>query len=73
MKMIVCLLVLGVGLPLSLQAQQLNRCPRGTEDMLNYFVMGYPNRVDHFMGPGNANPIYTAIDPELGSSGFGTQ
>jgi hypothetical protein len=73
MKIIVCLLVLGVGLPLSLQAQQLNRCPRGTEDMLNYFVMGYPNRVDHFMGPGNANPIYTAIDPELGSSGFGTQ
>jgi hypothetical protein len=28
-------------------------CPSGTEGMLNYFVMGYPSRVDHYMGPGN--------------------
>jgi hypothetical protein len=40
-------------------------CPSGTEDMLNYFLMGYPNRVDHYMGPGDANPIYSSISPEL--------
>lgn len=36
--------------------------------MLNYFVMGYPDRVDHYMGPGNANPIYSSITPELQNS-----
>lgn len=40
-------------------------CPSGTEDMLEYFVMGYPNRSTHYMGPGNANPIYFTIVPEL--------
>ena len=35
-------------------------CPAGTEDMLNYFVMNYPDRADYHMGPGNANPIYLA-------------
>lgn len=39
-------------------------CPSGTEDMLNYFVMGYPNRVSNFMGPGNANPVYSSISPD---------
>ncbi len=39
-------------------------CPSGTEDMLSYFVMGYPNRVSNFMGPGNANPIYSSITPD---------
>src|SRR3989441_5473073 len=29
-------------------------CPTGTEDMLNYFVMKYPDRADYYMGPGNA-------------------
>jgi hypothetical protein len=43
-------------------------CPAGTEDMLSYFVMGYPNRVDHYMGPGNANPIYSSITPDLQAS-----
>jgi hypothetical protein len=33
--------------------------------MLNYFLMGYPDRVDHYMGPGNANPIYSSINPDL--------
>ena len=42
-------------------------CPSGTEDMLNYFVMAYPNRVDRYMGPGNVNPIYSSINPELQS------
>jgi hypothetical protein len=36
--------------------------------MLNYFTMAYPNRLAHYMGPGNANPIYTTVTPDLGSS-----
>ena len=40
-------------------------CPKGSEDMLNYFVMAYPNRVNDYMGPGNANPNYSSIVPEL--------
>jgi len=36
--------------------------------MLKYFVMGYPNRLTNYMGPGNANPIYTSISPDLGSN-----
>lgn len=43
-------------------------CPAGKEDMLNYFVMAYPNRTTNYMGPGNANPIYTTIVPDLGAS-----
>lgn len=43
-------------------------CPAGTEDMMNYFSMSYPNRTDNFMGPGNANPIFTTIVPELQTS-----
>lgn len=48
-------------------AQTIQSCPSGTEDMMNYFVMGYPNRLNNYMGPGNANPIYTTITPDLGS------
>jgi hypothetical protein len=36
--------------------------------MLKYFTMGYYNRLDHYMGPGNANPIYTVISPDLGAT-----
>lgn len=43
-------------------------CPAGSEDMMNYFTMGYPNRLDNYMGPGNANPIYTTIVPDLGTA-----
>ncbi len=43
-------------------------CAQGTEDMLNYFVMGSPKRTDHYMGPGNANPVYSYINPDDGSS-----
>jgi len=52
----------------ALFAQTQELCPSGTEDMLNYFTMGYPNRLDHYMGPGNANPVYTDISPDLGSN-----
>ena len=36
--------------------------------MMNYFTMAYPNRLDHYMGPGNANPVYTSISPDLGGN-----
>jgi hypothetical protein len=43
-------------------------CPAGSEDMMNYFLMSYPNRIDKHMGPGNANPVYSVMIPESGSS-----
>jgi hypothetical protein len=52
----------------TLFAQTPEVCPSGTEDMLNYFTMAYPNRLASYMGPGNANPIYTSISPDLGST-----
>jgi hypothetical protein len=45
-------------------------CPSGTEDMLNYFVMAYPARVDENMGPGNANPIYSSVVPDYGNNTY---
>jgi hypothetical protein len=60
------LAMLGMALSTPLFAQ-VESCPTGTEDMMNYFVMGYPNRLSNNMGPGNANPVYTNIVPELGS------
>ena len=72
MKKALLCAVISVCLVPTLKAQSF-QCPRGTEDMLRYFVMGYPNRTDHMMGPGNANPIYTAIQPEIGSGGYATQ
>ena len=51
----------------SLKAQTY-QCPSGTEDMLRYFVMGYPNRADYMLAPGNANPIYSSVQPEYGSA-----
>ena len=73
MKTVVFLFAVSIFLPVSLQAQRAFNCPRGTEDMLNYFVMGYPNRIDNYMAPGNANPIYTSISPDLGSTNFAQQ
>lgn len=51
------------------QAQTFS-CPRRTEDILNYFVMAYPARVDQHMGPGNANPIYSSIVPDYGNNSY---
>lgn len=64
-------LCLSMTLAVSCAAQTFT-CPSGTEDMMTYFLMAYPNRVDHFVGPGNANPIYSAVVPELGS-GYASQ
>jgi len=50
--------------------QQSFSCPRGTEDMLNYFLMAYPARVDQHMAPGNANPIYSSIVPDYGNTSY---
>ena len=52
----------------SLFWQTPQSCPGGTEDMMNYFTMGYLNRLSHYMGPGNANPIYTNLSPDLGAT-----
>ena len=41
-------------------------CPNGSEDMLSYFLLAYPNRTTNYLGPGNANPIYTSAFPEKG-------
>ncbi|HET7209365.1 MAG TPA: hypothetical protein VFI95_22505 [Terriglobales bacterium] len=65
----VALVFLGIFLPVVSNAQTFS-CPSGTEDMLNYFVMGYPMRVDSFMGPGNANPIYSSIVPDNGAAPY---
>lgn len=35
---------------------------------MNYFLMSYPNRIDKHMGPGNANPVYSVMLPESGST-----
>jgi hypothetical protein len=40
--------------------------------MLNYFVMGYPARIDQFMGPGNANPVYSSVVPEFANNTYST-
>ena len=69
MKVCICLLALALS---GAASAQTFSCPSGTEDMLNYFLMAYPNRVDHYMGPGNANPIYSSISPDL-QSAFATQ
>ena len=73
MKSILRLLFVCLVFGVSVHAQQAFSCSGNREDMLKYFVMGYPDRVDHHMGPGNANPIYTSIDPDLGSGGFAAQ
>ncbi len=57
----VCALLASVG-----AHAQTFACPAGTEDMMNYFLMSYPDRIDKHMGPGNANPAYNVIVPESG-------
>jgi hypothetical protein len=61
--------LLGIAAPAAMLAQTLS-CPSGTEDMLTYFVMGYPARVDNHMGPGNANPDYSSINPDFNSNQY---
>ena len=57
-----CLFALVVFLSCPALFGQTESCPSGTEDMLNYFTMAYPNRLQNHMGPGNANPIYTVFE-----------
>lgn len=59
-----------IACPILSLAQASFTCPRGYEDMMNYFVMASPNRVDNHMGPGNANPIYTSIVPDNGTNHY---
>lgn len=60
--------ILAVALSPSLFSQSIMSCPAGKEDMLNYFTMTDPDRLSNFMAPGNANPIYTTLFPDLGTS-----
>lgn len=66
MKKALFFLLLGVCLGGRLQAQTF-QCSGNTEDMMNYFLMDYPDRIDNSMGSLNANPIYSSIDPEMGA------
>jgi hypothetical protein len=59
--LVFCALVVSVGA----HAQTFS-CPAETEDMMNYFLMSYPNRIDKHMGPGNTNPAYNILLPESG-------
>jgi hypothetical protein len=59
-----CFFLVGVVVCAATADSQTFSCPIGQEDMLNYFVMAYPNRVTNFMGPGNANPVYSSITPD---------
>ncbi|MGH9512225.1 MAG: hypothetical protein ACRD2U_08825 [Terriglobales bacterium] len=56
--------------PILGHAQSSFTCPTGYEDMMNYFVMAYPNRVDNHMGPGNANAVYSAIFPDDNTNNY---
>jgi hypothetical protein len=61
--LVFCALVVSVGA----HAQTFS-CPAGTEDMMNYFLMSYPDRIDKHSEPGNANPTFSVILPESGST-----
>ena len=54
------LVLLGVCLAGSLHAQTF-QCSNSNEDMMNYFLMGYPDRIDNSMASPNANPIYSSV------------
>jgi hypothetical protein len=71
-KKVLCLLFVCAGLFVSANAQTAFQCPKNTEDMMNYFLMDYPDRTDHSMGSTSSNPIYSSISPEIGA-GYATQ
>jgi hypothetical protein len=52
------------------RAQAQFSCNSNQDDMLAWFTMGYPDRVDQHMGPGNANPSYTYMNPDNGSGNY---
>jgi hypothetical protein len=55
--------VLALACVLEVHAQTFS-CLGGSEDVMNYFLMAYPSRVSSFLGPGNANPVYSSITPD---------
>ena len=78
-KISIVLLVCACAIPVLAQRRSQNpnqpyQCSRNSEDMLNYFLMDYPDRIDHSMGIGigslNSNPIYSSITPEIASAGY---
>ena len=59
-------MLLGVCLSGSLHAQTTFKCSGSNEDMMTYFLMGYPDRIDNYMASPNVNPIYSSITPDIG-------
>ena len=59
-------MLLGVCLSGSLHAQTPFKCSGSNEDMMTYFLMGYPDRIDNYMASPNVNPIYSSITPDIG-------
>ena len=60
-------MLLGVCLSSSLHAQAPFKCSGSYEDMMTYFLMGYPDRIDNYMASPNVNPIYSSITPDIGA------
>jgi hypothetical protein len=66
-KKVLVLLFICASTCLSAHAQSAFQCGKNTEDMMNYFLMDYPDRIDNSMGSLLANPIYSSVDPDLGA------
>jgi len=66
LRKIFLLMLLGVCLSGSLHAQTTFKCSGSNEDMMTYFLMGYPDRIDNYMASPNVNPIYSSITPDIG-------
>ena len=67
--LVFCALVVSVGA----HAQTFS-CPAGTEDMMNYFLMSYPDRIDKHMEPGTrilpSASSCPKVDPPTRRRGF---
>jgi hypothetical protein len=68
LKLVAFALVLSLALTGRAQAQF--SCNSTQDDMLAWFTMGFPDRVDQHMGPGNANPSYTYMNPDNGNGPY---
>jgi hypothetical protein len=61
------MVLLGAALAASAQAQ--SACTSGQDDMLDFFTMRYPDRVDYHMN-GNTHPLYTYMNPDNGGGSY---
>jgi hypothetical protein len=58
-----------MGLVLTNAARAQFSCSTSQDDMLDWFTMRYPDRIDHHMA-GNSNPSYTYMNPDNGGGGY---